>query len=193
MKDLGGTIQLSATDVANLSVCRHLVTLELDALRGSVTRPNVYSPVTMRLIKLGEDHERNYLAKLKATGNSLEELPGRMPEEEGTARTLDAMKRGVDVIYQGYLRGPGWFGRTDFLVRVATPSRFGAHSYEVVDTKLSLEAKGRALIQLCLYSQLLEEAQGLLPASMHIILGDGTEERFATRSYSPTSAGSLAT
>jgi len=183
MKDLGGSIQLSATDVANLSVCRHLVTLELDALRGDRVRPNVYGPVTSRLIKLGEDHESSYLAKLKGNGKSLEELSGRMTQEDGTARTLDAMKRGVDIIYQGFLRGTGWIGRTDFLVRVATPSRLGAHSYEVVDTKLSLEAKGRALIQLCLYSQLLEEAQGILPESMRIILGDGTEERFATRSY----------
>jgi len=111
MKDLGGTIQLSATDVANLSVCRHLVTLELYA-GGNVTRPNIYSPMTTRLIKLGEDHERNYLAKLKATGKSLEELPGRMPQDEGVARTLDAMKRGVDIIYQGYHRCHYyWLGR----------------------------------------------------------------------------------
>jgi predicted RecB family nuclease len=183
MKDLGGTIQLSATDVANLSVCRHLVTLELNALGGNGIRPNVYGPVVTRLIHLGEDHERCYLATLKATGKSVEELTGRMTQEEGVARTIDAMKRGVDVIYQGFLRGPGWFGRTDFLVRVAIPSRLGAYSYEVVDTKLSLEAKGRALIQLCLYSDLLKDAQGLLPESMHVILGDGTEEQFATRSY----------
>ena len=183
MKNLGDCIHLSATDIANLSVCGHLVTRELDALAGNVVRPNVYSPVTARLIKLGEDHERNYLVKLRATGKSIEELPGRLTQDDGTAGTMDAMYRGVDIIYQGYLRGPGWFGRPDFLLRVATPSRLGAYSYEVIDTKLSLEAKGRALIQLCLYSQLLEEAQGLLPESMRIILGDGTEERFATRSY----------
>ena len=130
MKDLGGTIQLSATDVANMSLCRHLVTLELDALGGRRIRPNIYSPVTTRLIKLGEDHERSYLAKLKATGRSIEELTGRLSQEEGAARTVDAMKRGVDIIYQGFLRGPGWFGRTDFLVRVAAPSFLGAHSYD---------------------------------------------------------------
>jgi predicted RecB family nuclease len=183
MKDLGGSIQLSATEVANLSACRHLITLEVDALRGKRARPNVYSAVTTRLIQLGEDHERKYLDRLKSQGTSLEELSGKMSEEEGVSRTMDALRRGVHVIYQGVLRGKGWFGRADFLVRVDTPSQLGEYSYEVVDTKLSVEAKGRALIQLCLYSQLLEGAQGTLPEFMHIVLGDSTEERFATRSY----------
>jgi len=182
MKDLGESVQLSATDVANLSACRHLVTLEVDALRGKRVRPNTYSAVTTRLIKLGEDHEHRYLETLKAQGKTVEEVPPKLSDDNSAARTLDAMKRGIDVIYQGVLRGEGWFGRTDFLVRVETPSDLGQHSYEVFDTKVSLEAKGGALIQLCLYSQLLTEAQGLLPESMYIVLGDDTEQRFSTRS-----------
>ena len=66
----------------------------------------------------------------------------------------------------------------------STPrAALAATSYEVIDTNLPPEAKGRALIQLCLYSQLLKDAQGLLPESMRIILGDGTEDRFATVRY----------
>src|SRR5216683_2636802 len=118
MKDLGGSVQLSATDVANLSACGHLITLEVDALRTGRPRPNTYSAVTTRLIHLGQDHEKAYLEKLRTTGGSLEELTGKMSQEDAAARTIDAMRRGVDIIYQGALRGPGWFGRTDFLVRV---------------------------------------------------------------------------
>ncbi|MDX2055227.1 MAG: TM0106 family RecB-like putative nuclease [Polyangiaceae bacterium] len=183
MKEFDGSVQLSATDVADLSACGHLVTLEVDAMRGRRVRPNTYSAVTTRLIKLGDDHERAYLDNLKTQGKTVEELNSKISQEDGAARTLDAMKRGADVIYQGVLHGNGWFGRADFLVRVETPSLLGQHSYEVFDTKLSREAKGRALIQLCLYSQLLEAAQGVLPEFMHIVLGDGTEQRFATRSY----------
>lgn len=183
MKDLGGKVVLSATDVANLSACGHLVTLEIDALRGRRERPQTYSSVTTRLIQLGETHERAYLAKLKAEGRTILELPTKGSTSEAIANTLDAMKRGADVIYQGALAGDGWFGRTDFLVRVESPSKLGDYSYEVIDTKLSREAKGRALLQLCLYSQLLEEAQGLLPARMHIVLGDSSQQSFSTQSY----------
>ena len=34
--------------------------------------------------------------------------------------TLDAMRRGVEVIYQGVLADGAWVGRPDFLVREAT-------------------------------------------------------------------------
>jgi predicted RecB family nuclease len=183
VKDLGSTVQLSATDVANLSACDHLVALEVDALRGRRVRPTTYSSVTSRLIELGRAHESRYLDYLKQHGKSIEEILVAASSEEGRARTLDAMRRGIDVVYQGVLGGDGWFGRADFLVRVDTPSSLGAHSYEVVDTKWSTEAKGRALLQLCLYSQLLADLQRALPASMHIVLGDGTREAFATRQY----------
>lgn len=184
MKPHAGTLQLTATDVANLSACRHLVTLEIDVLRGKRERPKTYSSVTTRLIELGEAHERAYLEKLKSDGRTVEELSPKLDGDTAVTRTLEAMKRGADVIYQGALRGVGWFGRTDFLVRVEKPSAIlGAYSYEVIDTKLSREAKGRALLQLCLYSKLLEEAQGVLPEQMHIVLGDGTQQAFSTQNY----------
>ena len=51
-----------------------------------------------------------------------------------------------------------WFGRPDFLLKVDRPSRFGAHSYVVADAKLANEAKARAVLQLCAYSELLGRA-----------------------------------
>ncbi|MFO0666769.1 MAG: TM0106 family RecB-like putative nuclease [Polyangiaceae bacterium] len=184
MKHHAGTLQLTATDVANLSACRHLVTLDVSVLLGKRARPNTYSAVTTRLIQLGEAHERAYLDKLKSAGRTVLELPAKLDADTAVARTHEAMRTGADVIYQGALRGDGWYGRTDFLIRVETPSpHLGAYSYEVVDTKLSRAAKGRALLQLCLYSKLLEEAQGSLPAAMHIVLGDSTQQSFATQNY----------
>ena len=174
---------LTATQLANLSACPHLVTLERLVRAGSVKKPHQHSPVTDRLIALGNEHERTYLEHLRTTASSIEELDATLPPAVAVARTLDAMKRGVHVIYQGALQGDAWFGRTDFLVRIDRPSRFGEHAYEVTDTKLSLETKGRALLQLCLYSQLLSEAQGVMPEQMHIILGDSSRETFSTRNY----------
>ena len=62
-----------------------------------------------------------------------------------------------------------WLGRADVLRRVATPSSLGAFSYEPYDTKLARETRGSAILQLCLYAQLLAEMQGVLPEKMHVV------------------------
>lgn len=92
------------------------------------------------------------------------------------ARTLEAMRTGADVIYQGWLFDGTWLGRPDFLKRVERPSDLGDWSYEVVDAKLAREAKAGALLQLCVYADLLEGVQGRPPERMHLALG-GPEPR----------------
>jgi uncharacterized protein len=62
------------------------------------------------------------------------------------------MACGDAIIVQGALQSGMWAGRTDVLRRVETPSRFGAWSYEVVDTKLARETKGNTILQISLYS-----------------------------------------
>ena len=71
-----------------------------------------------------------------------------------------------------------WGGYPDFLRRVETPSGLGDWSYEVVDAKLAREAKGGAVLQISLYSDLLSDLQGRTPEEMHLALGrsdDGPE------------------
>jgi len=53
--------------------------------------------------------------------------------------------------------------------RVETPSALGNWSYEVIDTKLAREAKAGAVLQLCLYSDLLCAVQGTPPEYMHVV------------------------
>ena len=76
------------------------------------------------------------------------------------------MRRGVAVIAQGSLKHGGWNGRPDILRRVETSSTLGAWSYYVLDTKLARETKAATILQLCLYSDLLSEAQGRVPEEM---------------------------
>ncbi|MDE2905501.1 MAG: TM0106 family RecB-like putative nuclease, partial [Acidobacteriota bacterium] len=52
--------------------------------------------------------------------------------------------------------------------------------YEVLDAKLARVAKGEALLQLLLYSDLLAQAQGTTPARMHLALGGGDGPREAS-------------
>ena len=77
------------------------------------------------------------------------------------------------MIYQGRLEGNDgrWSGYPDFLLRVERSSALGGWSYEVLDAKLARSAKGEALLQLLLYSDLLARVQGMEPAWMHLALG----------------------
>jgi len=59
--------------------------------------------------------------------------------------------------------------RADELLRVEVPSNLGDYSYEIADTKLARETKGRTMLQLCLYSDLLREIQGVLPEYMYVV------------------------
>ncbi len=55
------------------------------------------------------------------------------------------------------------------MLRVDTPSGLGDYSYEIADTKLARETKGRTILQLCLYSDLLRHVQGVLPEYMYVV------------------------
>src|SRR5690606_28475902 len=100
--------------------------------------------------------------------------------ETALERTVGAMKAGQDVIYQGTLRIGRWLGRADFLERVDRPSKLGAWSYEVVDSKLAKETRAGTLLQLCLYAELIAEIQGVMPEYVHVI---SPEDGFIRLSY----------
>ena len=191
MKREGPTLRLAATDVTTFAACPHATALDLQVAHGDRRRPPLYSdPSALLLRDRGLAHERAYLAQLRES-HTVEELPEHSPE--AAEQTLDAMKRGVDVIYQGTLRVGPWLGRPDFLVRVehpsvehpslAHPAAAWPWSYEPADAKLALTAKVHALLQLCFYAELLARVQGVRPAFMRLILGDGHEETFATARY----------
>ena len=112
-----------------------------------------------------------YLDHLRDLGRDLLELTGPSSSAPGAARaaTLDAMQRGVDVIAQATFFNERWFGRADLSLRIEKRSALGPWSYEVVDTKLSQQTKAGTILQLCLYSELLGEAQGFRPAEMHVV------------------------
>jgi uncharacterized protein len=86
------------------------------------------------------------------------------------------MQRGADVIVQAALAVDRWLGYADILRKVSSESPvLGAWSYEVHDTKLSRETRGGTLLQLCVYTELVGELQGLTPACFHVVTPLGTE------------------
>ena len=99
----------------------------------------------------------------------------------GRDATLEAMRAGADVVFQAALFDGRRLGYADFLRRVERPSALGEWSYEVWDTKLARHAKASAVLQLCMYSDLLAELQGRWPERMHLALGGVQRETASFR------------
>ena len=82
--------------------------------------------------------------------------------------TVEAIRGGADVVYQGTFFDGRFLGFCDFLVR-------DGDTYAVYDTKLSRHAKVSALLQLAAYAEAL--ADNGIPTSpdVHLLLGDDSD------------------
>lgn len=169
MRAIADAVRLSASDLANHLGCGHLTFLDLCVARGELKAPSYKDPALEALQERGFQHEKAYIEHLCSQGLSVVELPGSVDPEIGFAATCAAMRDGPDVIVQATLLSNDWLGRADILRRVEAASSLGDFSYEVVDTKLARETKGRTILQLCLYSDILREIQGTLAKAMHVV------------------------
>jgi len=120
----------------------------------------------------GIEHERDFLASLKAAGRGVTDFDG---QKEHFQATVAAMRRGDEVIYQGYLARDEFAGYPDFLVRVDSRSTLGPWSYEPWDIKLARHPKPYFLVQLCCYAEMIEAVQGVRPSHLRIVLGAKTD------------------
>jgi len=175
----------TATDIANFVACRHLLTLKMDEAEGKIQRPHFHDLGVELLRELGDRHEAAYFKQLASKpGCRVVSIATDVAWTESVDRTKEAIRSGADVIYQATFQDGNWGGRADFLVRVDKPSQLGSFSYEVVETKLAKSAKVRAILQLCFYSELLGNLQGLQPESMHVVLGGSLDrETFQVSRY----------
>lgn len=135
-------------------------------------------PLIKILAAKGVDQERKVLQSLCSSVHSFADLSGKSLEH-----TIEAMKEGVDLIYQAPLSHGCFFGVADFLIRAHGRSYFGDYCYEVWDSKLSRSAKTSALLQLCSYADMLLAIQGSRSESVGLFLGTGKNEKFRVSDY----------
>ncbi len=172
MQIADGRVLFSATDLVNFLGCRHAAWLDLRDLVDPSELPEPDAATALIFAK-GIEHEKRYLASLKARGIAVTEVaPRGFDLDACDALTREAMRAGAAAIYQAALVAPPWLGYADFLERVETPSGLGSWSYEAVDTKLGLRGKPEHAIQLAGYSSLVAARQGRAPSHMHVVLGD---------------------
>jgi predicted RecB family nuclease len=185
-----GTIIVSATDLVGYLACDHLATLELGRVEGRWEKPARRADPTVQLMQdRGDAHEAAHLEKLRAEGRSVVEIPKddlKTPAQLRAAQdaTFAAMRTGADVIFQATFFDGRWRGHADFLYRVDRPSpALGAYSYDIADTKLSRGVKAAAIIQMCVYADLLEKLQGIPPETVFVVTGDGVEHPHRLNDY----------
>lgn len=176
MKKTSTGFRFSASDLSGHAHCKHLTSLNKLFAEGKLTKPIIHDRSLVLLQEKGEEFEQTFLQKLKHEGKSVIEITRNDPD--ALKNTIDAMKEGVDVIYQGYLEKDSWMGYSDFLLRSEKPSRFGNWSYEVLDTKLASETRVGTILQIGLYSWMLESIQERLPEFMYV---ENTEGRISYR------------
>ncbi|MDP9266925.1 MAG: TM0106 family RecB-like putative nuclease [Acidobacteriota bacterium] len=185
MRLSGNEFDLSATDLSNFLSCRHRTALEMAEARGKRHRPAWNDPLLDILIKKGIEHEGRYVRSLEAGGKRVVDLNEVKDRDAAVAQTLDAMRSGADLIVQAALCDGRWYGRPDVMRRIETPSKLGAWSYEIDDTKLSRETRAGTILQLGLYSEMLATAQGKWPEYFSVITPDPAEpvHRFRVDDY----------
>jgi len=168
MRLVGELLQLSATDLANHLSCPHLSQLDLAVAERRAERPRRRDPIVELLAERGREHEAAYLRHLRAQKLTVAEVQAA-PGADSVETTVKAMRDGADVIYQAPLANERWHGCADFLRKVPRPSELGSWSYEVVDAKLATETRAGTILQLCVYSSLLEALQGMAPEHAHVV------------------------
>ncbi len=168
-----GSLIFSASDLVNFLGCRHATFLDRRHLDEPMPLADA-DPLLALLQEKGIAHERRHLEGLRKAGRLVVEIPGRGSLADRHTQTMQAMRAGAEVIYQGALVTGQWQGYADFLIKVPGQSALGAYRYEPVDTKLSQTAKPKHALQLSVYSMLLAAEQGAAPERMQIVLGDET-------------------
>ncbi|GAB4385857.1 TM0106 family RecB-like putative nuclease [Albidovulum sp.] len=182
MRAVGETILFSASDLMRFMGCAHASRLDLMRLRGEGPEPRADSEDAELLQKMGDAHEAAHLARLKADGRAVVEIP-RGDLAENAEATRAALAAGAEVIFQGAFLSGNWGGWSDFLERVDRPSALGPFSYEVADTKLKRRVDPKHVLQLVLYSDLLAGIQGVAPQFAHVELGTGERATLRLADY----------
>lgn len=95
-------------------------------------------PEVLLLQRRGHQHEKRYIDYLLESDRAITNLSASqgLSYEERAAETVEHMRRGDDVIYQGMVFDGAWIGYPDFLLRV--PARDMARTDSRVGLKTTV-------------------------------------------------------
>ena len=182
---------LSPSDLNDLLECRHLMALKLAAFEGKAgpeaqpRRPHRDPGALRRAARAG--HPRALRSARAARSSGSRPAAARRSCSRAVAQTLDAMRRGVEVIHQAALVGGGIGGYADFLERVDRPSELGEWSYERRRRQAGAHRPRPTSWCSCRHTPaLLDRLQGHPPEQLAVLLGDGRRDSTAPPTSPPT-------
>ena len=142
-------------------LCPHWIWFEV---WGDQKAKGEISALQQKLLEQGLHHEEEYIKdRTDVVAVTAEDT------DEAFLQTLEFMKKGADLIWQGRLESENWVGIPDLLERRKGKSKLGAWHYVPVDIKSSGSLKKEHRMQLILYAIMLERLQGKLPEEACII------------------------
>ncbi|SMQ71432.1 bifunctional RecB family nuclease/DEAD/DEAH box helicase [Agreia sp. VKM Ac-1783] len=182
---LEGTVIYSASDLTAAASCEWALMRKLDAKLGRIDAVvEAEDDMLRRTATLGDLHELATLEQLRAAGGVVEiERPPIDQVAVAAAQTLEALRSGAAVVFQGAFFDGRFLGYSDFLVR--DDSVGGAPAYSVYDTKLARKAKITALLQLAAYADQLQQNGIPTSETVHLILGTGKTTSHRLRDILP--------
>lgn len=157
---------VTATDIYRYLQCPHWPYWERF---GDPSERRALTEMEEQRLADGLDHEKAIVEKYWGAPEDVSVRGADDPAE----RTLALMREGAPVIYQGVLENERFSGRPDILERHEGKSALGDWYYAPVDIKRSHELKKEHVFQVMVYAELLKDLQGVYPAKLAIVNGDG--------------------
>ena len=172
----------SPSDLNNFVSCKYLIKNEIKFLYKEIKRNE--ESIDQKIWKeFGIKHEKKHFDLLKKYYKKNISIKQDLTEEERYKKTLEAVKKGYDLIYHAYLIDGDFRGEADFLIKVETASDLGDFSYEVYDTKITRKPKPRHIYQITAYSYILSSIQGILPERMYLIDGADITHQYKIKEF----------
>jgi hypothetical protein len=76
MKEIGESLELSASDLVGYVNCRRLTGLDLAVAKGTLAKPKFWDPLLQVLWERGAIHEQNYIEHLTKAGLQVLRIDG---------------------------------------------------------------------------------------------------------------------
>ena len=172
----------SPTDLNNFVSCKYHI--KSDLLKDEFKLKKKEKSANLKLrIEHGNKHEQNYFELLKKENKKSITINPKQPDKEKFTETVNALKKGYDLIYKAFLIDEDFRGEVDFLLKINNKSKLGNYSYEVYDTKVTKSLKPKHVLQITGYSFLLSKIQEIVPRHMYLIDGANKTHTFKTSEF----------
>ena len=164
---------ITAYSVLDFSQCKYKSWL--DYIEKPKNYPKNIDPWLEIIRKIGIEHEESYLEDLKKT-EDIYEIENNLDFSEKERQTDEAIKNGVKIIYQPFLKFKNYTGSPDFLVK-------NNNIYEPWDIKSAFKLKPENILQICHYSYILNKKYEINSKYGKIILRDRSVENIEIEKF----------